>query len=99
MKEAKYILLININLIHVNNNNNIFKQVKAAKDEGWSQVGTKGKVKQSMFEKGTDVTHVVAVKKLNEIKMNRGKRSTMRSDIVDQLNELKGICQVDTCLF
>jgi len=69
------------------------QKVKAAKDEGWSQVGTKGKVKQSMFEKGTDVTHVVAVKKLNEIKMNRGKRSTMRSDIVDQLNELKGICQ------
>jgi len=69
------------------------QKVKAAKDEGWSQVTAKGKVKQSMFEKGTDVTHAVAVKKLNEIKMSRGKRSTLRSDIVDQLNELKGICQ------
>ena len=81
------------------NKDNVSEQVKAAKDEGWSQVTAKGKVKQSMFEKGTDVTHAVAVKKLNEIKMSRGKRSTLRSDIVDQLNELKGICQVGFCLF
>ena len=30
--------------------------MKAAKDEGWSQVAVKGKVKQSMFMKGTVVS-------------------------------------------
>ena len=43
---------------------------------------------------GNSCINKVAVKKLNEIKMRRCKRNTMRSYIVDQLNELKGICRV-----
>ena len=72
--------------------------MKAAKDECCSRVQAKGKVKQSMLEKGTYTTRMVSARKLKETKMSRGKRRTTMSDIVDQLNELKDICKVNNYL-
>lgn len=62
------------------------------KDENWEQVRS-GKKKTSLFEKGVEITVPVAVKKLNDIIMVRGRRSTNRHEQVDLLRELRDVCE------
>jgi len=70
------------------------KDSKKKKDEKWEEVRS-GKAKTTLFEKGVDVTHAVAIKKLNEIILNRGRRSTVRQEQVELLKELRDICEAN----
>ena len=70
------------------------KAKKKDETEGeWEQVKGSSKVKARLFEKGVDITHDVVVKKLFEITLNRGRRSTVRRDQVDMLKQLRQISE------
>ncbi|CAM9198305.1 unnamed protein product [Lampetra fluviatilis] len=61
---------------------------------GWEQV--KGGVpmeKPKMFAKGTEITHAVVLKKLNEILQARGKKGTDRAGQIELLTELASISE------
>ena len=44
-----------------------------------------------MFEKGTDITHTVVIKKLHEIVSARGRKGTNRKEQIELLRELRSI--------
>ena len=46
---------------------------------------------QVMFEKGTDITHTVVIKKLHEIVSARGRKGTNRKEQIELLRELRSI--------
>lgn len=71
------------------------KDSKKKKEEKWEEVARSGKTKTTLFEKGVEVTHSVALKKLNEIILNRGRRSTVRQEQVELLKELRDICEAN----
>ncbi|NP_001171836.1 eukaryotic translation initiation factor 3 subunit C [Saccoglossus kowalevskii] len=61
---------------------------------GWEEVKGGYRVESKpkmMFEKDTEITTVVVVKKLNEILSARGKRGTDRSEQIELLKELRSI--------
>lgn len=70
------------------------KVKKKEEAEGeWEQVKGSTKVKARLFEKGVDITHEVVIKKLFEITLNRGRRSTVRRDQVELLKQLRQISE------
>ena len=75
--------------------------MKAAKDEVWSRVTAKGEVKQpekKFTREGNRRQPGGSSEEAERNQDEQGKQNTMRSNIVDQLNELKDICQVNNCL-
>uniref|UniRef100_UPI000EF4CF26 eukaryotic translation initiation factor 3 subunit C n=1 Tax=Ciona intestinalis TaxID=7719 RepID=UPI000EF4CF26 len=68
---------------------------KKKTDDDWEEVKGGGKVAKvtALFEKGTEITHPVVMKKLNEIILNRGRRSTVRKDQFDLLKQLRQIAE------
>nr|CAB3241738.1 eukaryotic translation initiation factor 3 subunit C [Phallusia mammillata] len=63
------------------------------KDEDWEEVKRVGKAKVTLFDKDTEITHVVVLKKLSEIILNRGRRSTVRKEQVDLLKQLRQVAE------
>jgi len=61
------------------------------KEEDWEEVKRIGKAKVTLFDKDTEITHAVVMKKLSEITLNRGRRSTVRKEQVDLLKQLRQV--------
>ena len=66
---------------------------KEEQEESWEQVKGVGKIKTKLFEKGIEIDHEVVLKKLVEITLNRGRRSTVRRDQVEMLKQLRQISE------
>ncbi|XP_076800416.1 eukaryotic translation initiation factor 3 subunit C-like [Clavelina lepadiformis] len=69
------------------------KKKKEEDNEEWEQVRGFGKAKVTLFEKDTEITHEVVMNKLNEITINRGRRSTIRKDQVELLKQLRQVAE------
>ncbi|XP_022096301.1 eukaryotic translation initiation factor 3 subunit C-like isoform X2 [Acanthaster planci] len=60
-------------------------------DEEWTKV-TKGlPISKVMFDKGTEITHSLVIKKLHEIVSARGRKGTNRKEQIELLRELRAI--------
>uniref|UniRef100_H2Z1Q7 Eukaryotic translation initiation factor 3 subunit C n=1 Tax=Ciona savignyi TaxID=51511 RepID=H2Z1Q7_CIOSA len=70
------------------------KTKKKTEDE-WEEVKATGTraAKVTLFEKDAEITHVLVMKKLNEIILNRGRRSTVRKDQFDMLKQLRQVAE------